>query len=381
MDKNTNILAMFRKNKLLLPIIGGLILGIIIAVLILFKQPSTVLVSVLALGIIGISLPHFIISYLAFKDIRAAEDAYPNFLRDLTQSVSSGMTIPQAIAMASQTEYGALTKYIKKLNTNIAWNTPFPQAWSRFTELLSASEVISRINGIILESFYSGGDISAVLESLSEDVDTIKRMEADKRAMMLQHLAVMYVVFGVFLSIIVILYKILLPILYLQRFGAFSGLAFRPSELLGVDYFKNLFFIMTLIQAGSLGVIAGQITEEKLIAGFKHIVIMLAVGIVVFFLFIFPSKITFNLEVSPQSLGIGQSYTVSGNIYFDAQPAGGARVEIVDATGQLTTLFADSLGQFTTTLKAPTQPGPYQISVMFAYGSESQTVSRGITVS
>lgn len=378
---DTNVLAIFRQNKLLIPLIGGLVLAIATIILVLLNQSSPVIISVLALGIIAISLPHFILGYLAFRDIRAAEEAYPNFLRDLTQSVSSGMTIPQAITMAAQTEYGALTKYIRKLNTNLAWNNTFPESWSRFTNLLMGSEVISRINGIVLESFYSGGDISAVLESLSEDIDTIKRMEADKRAMMVQHLAVMYVVFGVFLSIIVILYKILLPILYLQRFGSFSGMAFRPAELLSVDYFKNLFFIMTLVQAGSLGVIAGQITEEKLIAGFKHIIIMLAVGIAVFFLFIFPSKLTFDLEVTPQSLGIGQSFTVSGRMYFDAQPAGGAQVEILGPTGELTSLFADSLGEFTTTLKAPTQPGAYQISVMMVFGSETRTEIRTINVS
>jgi flagellar protein FlaJ len=326
-------------------------------------------------------MPHLVIGYLAFKDIQAAEESYPNFLRDLTQSVGGGMTIPQAISMAAQTEYGALTKYIKKLHTNLEWTTPFPEAWNRFTKLLSASEVISRINGIVLESFYSGGDISEVLESLSEDVGTIKKLEADKRSMMVQHLAVMYVVFGVFLSIVVILYKILLPILYLQRFGAFSGMAFRPAEVLGVDYFKNLFFIMTLIQAGSLGVIAGQITEEKLIAGVKHVIIMLAIGIVVFFLFIFPSKMTFEVEVSPQALGVDQAFTVSGRMFFDAQPAGGAQVQIIGPTGELTTLFAGNGGEFTTTLKAPTQPGSYQISVMMTYGSESRTETRTIIVS
>jgi hypothetical protein len=169
--------------------------------------------------------------------------------------------------------------------------------------------------------------------------------------------------------------------MYLQRFGAFSGMAFRPSELLSIEYFKNLFFIMTLVQAGSLGVIAGQITEEKLIAGFKHIVIMLVVGIVVFFFFIFPSKLTFNLEVSPQTLGIDQSFTARGSVFFDAQPASGARIEIQGPTGELSTLFADSLGEFSTTLKAPMQPGTYYVAVMMTYGSESRTETRTIVVS
>jgi len=376
-----DIILLLRQNKYLLPAIGATIVGSLVLVLILLGQSSPILISTIAIGIIGIAFPHFAIEYLKFKDIRASESAYPNFLRDLTQSVNSGMTIPQAIIVASQTEYGALTKYIQKLNANLAWGAPFPEAWARFTTLLKDSEVISRINGIVLESFYSGGDISAVLEALSEDVETIKRMEAEKRGMMAQHLAVMYVVFGVFLSIIVILYKILLPILYLQRFGAFSGLAFRSTELLGVEYFKNLFFIMTVVQAGSLGVIAGQITEEKLIAGLKHIMIMLAIGIAVFFIFIFPSKITFNLEVSPQTLGIGQSFTVSGSMSYDSQPAGGANVEIQGPTGELTSVFADSLGEFSTTLHAPTQPGSYYVTVMMTYGSESRAETRTIIVS
>lgn len=376
-----NIIMLFRQNKYLLPAIGITVLGSLVLVLMLLGQSTSVILSTVAMGIIGIALPHFIIEYLKFVDIRQTEASYPNFLRDLTQSVSSGMTIPQAITVAAQTEYSALTKYIKKLNASLAWGSPFPEAWARFTNLLKDSEIISRINGIISESFYSGGDIAAVLEALSEDVDTIKRLEADKRAMMAEHLAVMYVVFGVFLSIIVILYKILLPILYLQRFGAFSGLAFRSSELLGVEYFKNLFFIMTVVQAGSLGVIAGQITEEKLIAGLKHVMIMLAVGIAVFFIFIFPSKLTFDMEVTPQSLGIGQSFTINGKMFYDAQPAGGARVEIIGPTGELSTLFANSLGEFTTTMQAPTQPGPYPITVMMTYGSESRTESRTITVS
>jgi pilus assembly protein TadC len=374
-------IMLFRQNKYLLPAIGATIVGSLVLVLILLGQSSPVIISAIAIGIIGIALPHFILEYLKFVDIRETEAAYPNFLRDLTQSVSSGMTIPQAITVASQTEYRALTKYIKKLNTNLAWGAPFPEAWARFTTLLKDSEIISRINGIILESFHSGGDISDVLEALSEDVDIIKRMEADKRAMMAEHLAVMYVVFGVFLSIIVILYKILLPILYLQRFGAFSGLAFRSSELLGVEYFKNLFFIMTLVQAGSLGVIAGQITEEKMIAGFKHIVIMLAVGIAVFFIFIFPSKLTFDMEVTPQSLGIGQSFTVAGRVFYDAMPSGGAQIEIQGPTGELTSLFANSLGEFSTNLQAPTQPGSYYVTVMMTYGSESRTETRTIVVS
>jgi hypothetical protein len=47
-----------------------------------------------------------------------------------------------------------------------------------------------------------------------------------------------------------------------------------------------------------------------------------------FFLFIFPSKLTFDLEVTPQAVGIGQTFTINGRVFYDATPAGGAQIEI-----------------------------------------------------
>ncbi|MEM2874296.1 MAG: type II secretion system F family protein [Candidatus Nanoarchaeia archaeon] len=367
-------------KKLLIPIFGAPILTLFAAVLILVNASSTTILATIAIGVILLASPYFALEFLEFRRIRLAEDTYPNFLRDLAQAVNSGMTIPQAIATIAETEYGTLSNYIKRLHSWLAWNIPFPEAWSNFTSLLKKSEMITRINGIIIESFLAGGDIGAVLSSLAEDVDIIKKMEADKRTTMQQHLIVMYVVFFVFLGIIVILHQILLPILYLQRFSVFAGVSFRPAELLTVDYFKNLFFLMTVIQAASLGAIAGQITEEKLIAGFKHTVVMLAIGIIVFLLLILPSKLTFETEVTPQSVGLGQPITVSGRVFFDAQPAGGAKIEIIGPSGELMTLFADSLGAFSTIIIAPTQPGQYQISILMSYGSEVRTETKAIIV-
>ncbi|MCX6775075.1 MAG: type II secretion system F family protein [DPANN group archaeon] len=369
------------ENKFLIPIIGAPLLIILGIVMLFFNIATTTILATVSIGIILLAAPYFAISYFEFQRIKRAENAYPNFLRDLTQAVNSGMTIPQAVATVSETNYGELSKYVQRLQGWISWDLPFPQAWKNFTNALSKSSMIQRINGVIIESFLAGGDIGAILESLSENVDTLKKMEDDKRSMMSQHLVVMYVVFFVFLSIVVILQQILLPILYLQRFGTFAGVSLGSSEILTIDYFKNLFFVMTMVQAASLGMIAGQITEEKLIAGFKHVIIMLSIGIFVFLLFIMPSKLTFEVEATPQSVGVGQSFTLSGRVFFDAQPAGGAKIEIVTPSGEPLTLFADSLGQFTTTIASPTQPGSYQLSVLMTFGAEVRTVSKTITVS
>ena len=204
-------------------------------------------------------------------------------------------------------------------------------------------------------------------------------MESDKRSTMLQHLGVIYVVFFVFLGIIVTLHQILLPILFLQRFGVFSGVSFRPADILDAAYFKNLFLLMTMVQAVCLGIIAGQITEDKLIAGFKHALIMVGIGAAIFFLFILPTKLSFDVEVVPQALGVGQTYTVRGQVFFDEQPAGGARIEIV-APDAFVTLTADSLGEFSTNLLAPTQPGVYQVTVQMTFESTTETITKAIVI-
>jgi archaellum biogenesis protein FlaJ (TadC family) len=341
---------------------------------------STSILATFSFGVIGIFTPYMVFGYLEFKEIRDAEEGYPNFLRDLTQSVNSGMTLPQAVATSAQTKYGVLSKYVTKLNAWLSWGTPFPEAWQRLTLALEKSELIKRINGIVLEAFHSGGDISDVLNALADDVALLKRLEADKKSLMQEHIVVMYIVFFIFISIIVILFKILIPILYIQQLGVFGGLALRPAEQLSVDYFKNLFFLLTIIQAACMGLIAGQITEEKMIAGAKHIAIMVAIGAFAFFAFIFPSFLTLQVNVFPENPALNQKVTITGSVYFEAQPAAGAKIDIVTPQKEIITVFTDGLGEFDTFVTAPTQPGTYILSVTATYRSETQMFSKTITV-
>lgn len=352
---------------------------IVALVLYLAGGSSTTVVATISVGIVLVLIPYTLISFFEFKEIRAAENNFPAFLRDLSQSVNAGMTIPQAISIASQTKYGVLSKYVQKLNAMLSWSTPFPQAWERFTIMLKKSEMISRINAVVLESFYAGGEIGAVLNSLANDVNLLKRMDSDKKSMMQEHVAVMYFVFFIFVGIIVGLHKILVPILYVQKIGVSGGLALRSAEIITIDYFKILFFMMTIIQAVSIGIIAGQISEEKLIAGLKHVVIMLAVGIAAFFLFVFPAALTLDAEIFPTNPGLGQKMSISGSVTYDAQPAAGAQIQITTPSG-LQSVFADGLGQFNLIIGAPTQPGTYEITISVTYSGETKSATNIISV-
>jgi archaeal flagellar protein FlaJ len=342
---------------------------------------STTMIAVSALGIMLVIAPYLALNFLAFQETKKAEDEYPNFLRDMAQNVSAGMTLPQAIQTSSDSDYGALSKYINKLNIWLSWSTPFPKAWTKFTDLLAKSELIRRINNIVLESFHTGGDVKTTLNSLAEDVSLLKQMEAEKKSVMKEQIVIMYAVYFVFVGVVIGLFKILAPILFIQKMGIFSGVGIQPgSGELSLEYFKNLFFMMVIVESICAGVIAGQISEEKLIAGFKHTVIMLSVGIFCFFIFIFPSSLSLDATIYPNTIVGGGSIIINGQAHYESAPASGATVTIITPQKEIITLFVDNVGEFERTITAPLQTGPHSIITAIEFKNEKATVTNIVNV-
>ena len=342
---------------------------------------STTIIASSALGIILIIAPYLSLNFISFREIKNAEEEYPNFLRDIAQNVSAGMTLPQAIQTSSDSEYGALSKYIRKLNIWLSWSTPFPKAWQKFTDLLHKSELIVRINNIVLESFHTGGDVKTTLNSLAEDVNLLKQMESEKKSVMKEQIVIMYAVYFVFVGVVIGLFKILAPILFIQKMGIFSGIAVNTSGgELTLEYFKNLFFMMVIVESICAGVIAGQISEERLIAGFKHAVIMLSVGVFCFFLFIFPSNLSLEATIYPSNVVAGENIIINGQAYYESAPASGASITIITPQKELINLYVDNLGEFERTIEAPTEKGIHNIIISAEYKNEKQTLTQSFEV-
>jgi len=137
---------------------------------------------------------------------------------------------------------------------------------------------------------------------------------------------------------------------------------------------------MTIVQSFSIGLISGQISEEQIVAGIKHVMTMVAIGVFVFFIFIFPSFLTVNVNVFPETPNIGETIFVDGSVLFSSVPAEGAIIELVSPLKEVRTQIADNVGEFHTTFNAPTQPGPYEIAVSAKYEGEVKTVITQIVV-
>ncbi len=129
----------------------------------------------------------------------------------------------------------------------------------------------------------------------------MNRIEDEKKAIMSQQIYIMYFIFFMFLGIIVMLYKMIVPMLGINisdpttpidpsancaALGLSSELMCDVGRAMGLGceyvYFVSLFLFMCLIQGISSGILAGVIGEGKAAAGIKIMVIATLCVFVIF---------------------------------------------------------------------------------------------------
>lgn len=286
------------------PIIAAILIVIGIVV---FRGNTAMIGNFMLLGIVIGIIPYVLLTYFEFQKTRVIEDQLPLFLLDLAETQKAGMGLPDALKTVSKTDYGKLSIEIKKMNDQLSWGVPLQEVLERFSKRMKKSNVIRRVIGIINEAYNSGGDVVRTMQSVAEDIVTIKETEKERQNMMFQHVMVMYAIYFIFIGIIVGLSKTLIPMLEMNADTAVTGglLSFQDPCLecvgggglyciscviygfvcrmfsLGAGsscYYNALFLIMAVVQGIFTGLVAGQIGENSVIAGIKHSLIMTLSG-------------------------------------------------------------------------------------------------------
>ncbi len=264
------------------------------------------------LSVLVIIGPYLIKKYLDYSWMKSLEDQFPNFLRDLSESQRAGMNLIQALSSAADSNYGKLTPEIKRMVNHYTWGVPFERIIEIFISRTKDSELMTRSMRIIKEAYASGGNITSTLESVSRDVSVIKDAEKERKTSLGQHVMIMYAIFFMFLIIVLALTKILVP-MFKQQGTSLSGsssfgfsdpcrlcssanldLNCMPCSVYGVIcsmfginagvgcYYTSLFFSMLMLQGIFGGLVAGQISENSVVSGLKHSMIMAGIGFATF---------------------------------------------------------------------------------------------------
>jgi len=240
------------------------------------------------LGIIVFTGVYGIYEFMRLQTVRKIDDRFPDFVRDLAEARRAGMTFTKAIIHASKGNYGVLTPEIQKIARQISWGSSVDAALSSFAKRVN-TKLIRRTISLIIEASRSGGHVADVLDAASKDAREIKLIESERRASLISYVAIVYIGMGVFLMIVVIITKTLLPALMGSSggsslpVGGMGALQNTKEDILAIT---QVFFSAAIIQSGLMGLVAGVFEEGDLISGIKHSFIMLVIAWVVFKFFV-----------------------------------------------------------------------------------------------
>lgn len=227
--------------------------------------------------------PILYVKYTKYKARKAMEEKFPEFLRDVVEGTRAGMSLPQAIQNTETGSYGPLDKKIEKMNAQLDWGIPFGQVLRNFGEE-TGSDVILRSVDTIIQAYQSGGNIQDVLESVGDNIRTLRQLKEERESQLYGEMITGYVVFFIFIGILVALTSYLLPSLASAQaslgstggFSAFGGGAGNLQQ--NITLYESWFQRLVFIQAIFSGLIIGKLSEGELKAGFKHMGILFAIG-------------------------------------------------------------------------------------------------------
>lgn len=229
---------------------------------------------------------------LAILDLREAlrissiESSLPNFFRDVAGMNDSGMTLPHAIHIVSESEYGALTPHIRKLDTEMSWGVPFVEAIHRFGEAVN-TPLAERSVDLIAHASSAGGDVSEVLRAAAHDAYEFFNLKSERRNGMMIYMVIVVMSFFIFLFVIGVLSSTFLSTMAeAGEAVASSGSSQAFMGSVDISHYNRLFSHAALIQGFFSGLAAGVMGEGRVLAGLKYSAIMVLIAWAAFRFFI-----------------------------------------------------------------------------------------------
>lgn len=236
-------------------------------------------------AILLIFLPIGAVKYRKFQKRKKIEEEFPSFLRDIVEGVRAGMSLPQAIKNTKDGSYGELDPLIDKMSSQIEWGIPFDQILREFSNR-TGSPMVKRSVDTIIQAYSSGGDVEEVLESVGDNLRSMKQLKEERQSQLYGEMITGYVVFFIFISILIALTTYLLPNLAeaSESLGGQAGGVDLLGDVGGDSLQENIalyeiwFTRLVFIQAFFSGLIIGKLSEGEMKAGLKHIAILFAIG-------------------------------------------------------------------------------------------------------
>ena len=215
------------------------------------------------------------------------DDNIPGMLADIAGNVRSGFSITRSIELAADTDYGPLTEQLRIDQVQLSWGLTLEQVMQSQVKRVD-SQLAKRTFTSLAQASESGGKIQDVIDAIQRHTTELQQIEKETKNALRPYVSTTYVAVGIFLAISVVL----IDSFFTQIFASQSKIGSQGASIfaglggLSLPALKQAFLQMGLIESVFGGLGAGKLGEASFAAGFKHVVALAVLNIVVFTVFV-----------------------------------------------------------------------------------------------
>ena len=218
----------------------------------------------LGIALILMCLPGAAVDYLLVERDKSIQSGVVQFLRDLVETRKSGLNPERCIDALAGRNYKGFTPFLKMINMKLNWGYPIRQIYGEFQGKVRNWLALMNVY-LFIDTLDVGGGSVESLESLASFAETSKRLEDEKRALLMPLIIVPYIGIALLVGS---------TVMFLSFFaGANMGVSIASAML-----YKTLLTPLCL-HAFTLGLVTGKMTSGRVSAGFKHSIVLVLVSI------------------------------------------------------------------------------------------------------
>jgi flagellar protein FlaJ len=221
-------------------------------------------------------------SYIKAKRKQDVQDQLPDFLREISSSTASGMTVFDAINSAANADHGKLTAEIKRMAAQLSWGICVHDALNNFAKRIN-TDAVKRMTITINKALEIGGNTASVFEAAAKEIDQAKRVEMQRKAEMSMYSIVIFISFFVFLAVILIIDKTIFTAIFDLQ-DQMAGQSIGNMQIAQIDHelLKYTFFSFVMVQSIGGGLLGGFMMDGRLSSGVRFGFILVVISFLVF---------------------------------------------------------------------------------------------------
>ncbi|MBT8171766.1 type II secretion system F family protein, partial [Candidatus Bathyarchaeota archaeon] len=224
-----------------------------------------------AVTLIGSVVPPAIVHQKISGKKASMERGISNFLRDLTETRKTGLSPEACISNLSDRDYGAFSKELKRMSSDIGWGIPMRNVIMKFVAK-TKSWMSQIVMFLLLEAVDVGGGTISMIESLARFNNMTQEVEKEKKMSVRPYMIMPY------FAAILLVATTLMTLLFTTNTVAMGIETSTASS--NTDYLTLIFTVSVITHCYLIGLVCGKISEESLSAGFKHSALLVLIAIV-----------------------------------------------------------------------------------------------------